>query len=454
MAKQLSKNTELQITELRNEGLDFHVSVKIPSADIDSKIQSEIIKLAKNVKLKGFRQGKVPQKTVEKMYGTSVRQDVLQQEINHVINDITKKNNLDLATDPRIEDFKAEIGQDVEFTLKFERIPEIDMPDFAKITIEKPILQVNDEEVDAAILKLAEMSKTYTKESKGKASKGDQVTLDAIGYSEGAEFAGGKLEAYKLVLGSKSFVDNFEDQLIGTKKNDEVTVNVTFPENYGAANLAGKPAEFKVKILAVHKADDFEINDELAKKFKVDSLEELRKQVMQSLQYESAEPVHTIMKMNLFNQLEQTLKFAVPNSLIEREYQILKSQTDEIKKSDVDLKDKSEQELDNYYNKLSNRRVRIGLMLAEYVKKNNILIEQDDIKNAVMAQARNYPGQEIAIVEYYQKNQKALEGLKGPILEEKSVRHIFEQQVKIKEKTLAKKEFDKYLEKESNKQVI
>jgi trigger factor len=454
MAEKKIYDLDIRTTILKDEGLEFHAKVEIPINIINDKIQKELLNLSSKVKMDGFRAGKVPKNIVQKKYGASVRGDILQHEVSHAIDKIVKDNKLNIATDPKIEEFKAEDGKDVEFKLKFERLPKIEMPDFKKVSVEKPILKIDDKDVSEKLNKLAEFSKDFSKESKSKASKGDQVTIDAIGYVDGEAFEGGKLNSHKLVLGSKSFIDTFEDQLIGTKKGDEVTVKVKFPEKYHAENLAGKPSEFKVKVLTVHKPDETEINDEFAKKFKHESVDKLKEQISSNLKAEFADPINTIMKMSLFDQLEKVLDFEVPTSLVDREYEILKSQAQQLKESDDTLKGKSEEDLDKYYKKLSLRRVRIGLMLAEYVQLKKLTIEQNDIKDAVMAQARNFPGQEMEIIEYYQKNQSALEALKGPILEEKGVKYLFENEIKIKEKEYSRKELEKFLEKENNRDLI
>ena len=454
MSDKKNKDLNSKIEILKDEGLDFHAKVSLAASFIDSKVQTELENISGKVKMPGFRAGKVPKSIVEKKYGASARQDVLQHEINHTIDKIVKDNKLNIATDPKLDDFKAESGKDVEFVVKFERAPKVDLPDFKKISIDKPLLKVGDKDIEERLEKIADAAKEYTKESKAKAAKGDQVTLDAIGYVDGVAFEGGNLKAHKLVLGSKTFIDTFEDQLVGTKKGDEVSVNVTFPENYHAANLAGKPSEFKVKVFAVHKPEAVEINDEFAKKFKFDSVDKLKEQIADSVKFEFADSIKTIMKMSLFDQLEKVLDFEVPASLVEREYNILKSQGEELKASDETLKTKFEKDLDKYYRKLALRRVRIGLMLAEYVKEKNLRIEQNDIRQAIIDQARSFPGQESAVFDYYQKNQQALEALKGPILEEKGVKYIFENEVKIKEKEYSKKDLEKFLDKENNRDLI
>ena len=436
----------MQITELKNEGLDFEVRVVIPADKIFDEIQKELTHLTKKVRIDGFRFGKVPLSIVNKKYGASVKSDVLQHQVKHSIEKVIKDNNLNIATDPKIENFKSEDEKDLEFTLKFELMPKITMPDFKQISLEKPFLKVSDADINDHIERLVEFSKEYTKESKAKAAKGDQVTIDAIGYVDNKAFEGGKLDNYKLVLGSKTFIDTFEDQLIGSKVNDELTVKVTFPDNYQQKDLASKPAEFKVVVKAVHKAEVPKIDDELAKKFNCENVEKLRAQIAKNIESTFDESINTLMKMRLFDQLESTLKFDVPESLVEREYQILKTQIAREEGESLPVKGKKEKDLEEYYKKLSLRRVRIGLMLAEYVKEKALRIEQNDLKDAVMAQARSFPGQEKSVIEFYQKNSNALESLKGSILEEKAVKHIFDNQVNISKKQYNKKDLEEFLE--------
>ncbi|RYE06246.1 MAG: trigger factor [Rickettsiaceae bacterium] len=447
-------NSQIDVTELKNEGLDLHVQVKIPLSVMNEQIESEITKIATTARIKGFRTGKVPLSTVERMYGNSIRNDVLENQVGFAIKQVSEINKIETATKPKIENFQAKPHSDVEFLVKFERIPEIDIPDLTKIAISKPVLKITETEVKERILKIAQFNRTFSKESKAKIAQGDQVTLDAIGYVDGKAFDGGKLQAHKLIIGSKSFIDNFEDQLIGKKKGEEVVVKVMFPAQYHAANLANKAAEFNVTILAIHKADPIEINQEYAEKLRMESVEALEQKVKKDIEAEFTESIHTMMKMELFDQLEAMLDFDVPSSLVEKENQILKLQTEQVRETDLDFKDKSEEEFNSYYNKLSFRRIRIGLLIAKYVKNKNLHIEQEDIQEAVIAQAKNFPGKEMAIIEYYSKHPKALEDLKGPILEEKGVKHMFDHEVKIEEKEFSVKQFEQYLEKENERQIL
>lgn len=436
----------MNIAELKNDKTEFHAKVTIPVNSITGEIDQELKGIAKTAKMDGFRVGKVPTHILKKKYTSSIRADIVRKKINSTIDELIKKNNLNVAMDPAIEDLENEDDKDLAFTLKFELLPEIKLPEFKKIAIEKPVMEVSEKDINEQINRIAEFSKTYEKESKGKAVSSDQLTIDAVGYVDGKAFEGGKLEGHKLVLGRNTFIPGFEDQLIGSKVGDDVKVKVTFPEEYHAKNLAGKPSEFKVQVKAVHKAITPKIDDEFAKKFKCDTLEKLKEQIKENLSASYQEPIHTLIKMNLFDQLENMLKFEVPKSLIEREISILEKETDRF--AELDLNKKSDKEKAKYFEKLAARRVHIGLVLAEYVKQKNLKITEDDVRQAIIAQAKNYPGQEKQVIEFYQKDRQALEALKGPILEEKGVKEIFDNEIIINEKSYSKDKLEELLGKE------
>lgn len=439
----------MKVAELKNDKTEYQAKITIPEKEIAELVNKELAKIAKTAKMDGFRVGKVPVGILKKKYASSIRADVARTKINNAIDETIKKNTLNIALDPIIEDVTNEDGKGLEFTLKFELLPEIKMPDFKRISIEKSKLEVSKKDIDDQIDRLSSFSKSYDEESKTKAKNGDQVTLDAIGYVDGKAFDGGKLDAHKLVLGSNSFIPGFEDQLIGCKKGDDVTVKVDFPKEYHSENLAGKPSEFKVQIIAVHKEKPVKIDDEFAKNFKCDSVDKLKEQISKNIESSYDEPIHTMMKMKLFDKLESMLKFDVPASLLTRETDILKKQTEQMGYEDPSIKDKSDKEKEAYFDKLASRRVKIGLMLAEYVKQHNMQIQEEDIRQAIITQARNYPGQEQQVIEFYQKDRSALESLKGPILEEKAVKAIFTKEVIINEKTYSKDKLEKLLDKET-----
>jgi len=435
------------ISELKKDKTEFHAKVTISVHEISKQIELEIASVAKTAKMDGFRVGKVPSSVLRKKYVPTIRNGIARDKIDAAIKQVVKDNNLNIAFDPAIEDFKNEDNQDLEFVLKFELLPVVTLPDFKKISIEKPVLDVSKKEIDEHLDKILSFSKTYDNETKSKAKSGDQVTIDAIGYVDGEAFDGGKLNAHKLVLGSKSFIPGFEDQLIGSKAGDDVLVKVDFPKDYHSKDLAGKPSEFKVKVLAVHQENVPKIDDEFAKKFKCDNVEQLREQITKDLRSNYDESILILMKMKLFDKLEDLLKFDIPASLLEREKEILRTQSPQLGE-DAEIKNMSDKEKDIYFDELAARRVRIGLMLAEYVKQKSLIITEEDIRQAIIAHAKSYPGQEQMVIEFYKKNKNALENLKGPILETKGVKAIFDNEIIIKEKSYTSEKLEELLENE------
>jgi trigger factor len=444
----------MQFKEIKNEGLDRHFKVTIPAKDIDAKVNKELASIAKTARLDGFRVGKAPAATIQKKYGPSVRADIVSHDVRHAISDIIKKNNLDIAGSPAIEDLKSEAGKDVEFVLQLELMPEITMPDFKKIKITKPVLDIAEKDIEKQLERIAEMQSSFAEVKKAKAVDGDMVVIDFVGSIDGVEFAGGAGKGHELVLGSKSFIPGFEEQLIGAKAGDEIIVKVPFPESYHAKDLAGKNSEFKVTVHMVKRPGKTEINDDLAKKIGFKDLAELKERVVSSIQDSTAENIHTVMKMKLFDQLENSLTFEAPKNMFEREYNSLKAQSDKFAEADETMKDKSPEELDKYYRRVAMRRVKVGLMLSAYVKNNKLKIETDDIKAAILREARNFPGQENAVIEYYSTNKQAVESLTGPVLEEKAVKAIFASEVSMTEKKYSVDALQKFLDEEADADVI
>ncbi|MGC0371610.1 MAG: hypothetical protein DGJ47_000301 [Rickettsiaceae bacterium] len=437
----------MEIKELTNDKTCYHAQVIIPSKKIEQEINAELAKVAKNAKMDGFRPGKVPTNILNKKYLPSIRAEVVKHEMDLAINKVVEDKKLNIAFEPEIEDLQNEDSKDLKFKLKFEIMPEITLPDFKKIEITKPVLTVDAKSVDDYIEKIASNSKDYTKEKK-KAAKDDQVTIDATGYVDGKAFEGGALKDHKLVLGSGAFIPGFEDQLIDSKPGDDVTVKVDFPKDYHSKDLAGKPSEFEVKVIAVHGPVEAKINDDFAKKFNCKDLADMKKQVQETIERTYAEPIKTHMKMELFDKLEKEVNFDSPKTLMEKEIAALESQKEQMS-DDPELKDLDEKGQKEYFTKMASRRVCIGLFLAEYVKNNKLTITEEDVREAILAQARNYPGQEQQVIEFYQKNKNAFDSIKGPILEEKAVKAIFDKEVTIKEKKLSKEQLEKLLNKKS-----
>lgn len=449
------QSSGMKFTEVKNEGLEKHFKVTIPAKNLDGKVQDELQKLTKTVRMPGFRAGKVPLSIVQKKYSDAVRSDAISEEIRGSVDELIKQHNLAIVGTPSVDDLKSEAGKDLEFVVKFEIMPEITMPDFKKIKITKPVVELADKDLKEHLDRLADTQKSFAAAAKTyKAAEGDRVVIDFVGSIDGKEFDGGAAKGHEIVLGSKTFIPGFEDQLIGKKAGDEVLVKVNFPESYHAKDLAGKPSEFKVTLHEVQKPEATKIDDEFAKKVGCKDLEELKKRLSDSLLAGYNDQIHTIMKMDLFDKLESALKFDAPKSMAEREYEALKRQSEQFIASDESMKDKKPEDLDKYYRRVSLRRIKIGMMLAEYVKQKEIKIEQKDVQQAILAEARNFPGQESAVIDYYMKNQKAVESLSGPVMEEKAVRAIFDGEVALTEKKYSVAEIEKFIEVESDRDVL
>jgi len=437
----------MKIIETQAEGLAFQAKVIIPAHLIQQEVEKELNKLSKTVKLKGFRSGKVPTGFIEKKYGASIRQDVIQTQVNQTVKQIIRENNLNISSETKVEFTEPEDKQAIAFTAKFELLPVISLPDFSKISLEKIRFEIQDADIDNEIEKFRKACKEYAEEKKGEIAEGDQAIINGEGYLDGKAFNGGKLENYKLVIGSKTFIDNFEEQLIGYKAGDHVTVHVTFPADYGVRELANKLAEFRVRIAAVYQPMIPICDDKFAHKYGFADLEELRERLSARLKQTLAESTDSIIKIRLFDALEELLTFEAPESLLNKEYQSLKKSLDEASSYD---KENVVEQNEEHYKKLVLRRVRIGLMLSEYAKVKKIQIENSDIKEAIVMMARQFPGREKETIEFYKKNPYAADALKGQILERKTVAHILTHAVHTTEKLYTKQEIEELIEESFN----
>ena len=422
----------MQISEIKDESLEKHLRVVIPGKDVASKVLEELSSIAKTARVPGFRVGKAPVSLLKSKYGAAVFDDTTRKLIEEAVADIVKKREYNVVRSPRIDDVVREEGKNVEFTIIVELVPTFDMPDLSKISIEKPVVDPTDKEVDNGLEELRKRSATHSKVSKGKAANGDMTVIECRGFIDDKEFEGGHVVDHELVLGSKTFIPGFEEQLVGSKAGDKVEVKVTFPEDYHAKELAGKPAIFKTEVKEVRKEQEAKIDKDFAQNYGADSVDALRDIVKKNLAESFAESVSTLLKMRLFDELENMLDFDVADSMIEQELSALKSQSADLMDSE-ELKGKSDKELDNYFRKIALRRVRSGLYLAEYAKKNNIQVEQKDIEAEIYKQARKFPGQEQMVFDFYSKNPQMIQSLNGTIVEEKAVTAILNGVVKLKD---------------------
>ena len=441
----------MKIEKKKDESLEKHFKVTIPAKDLDKEIDAEVVKIAKTIKMPGFRVGKVPVNLVTKKYGEAVRADAVEKKAKDAITKIIDDNKLNPSSQPEIEELKADKGKDLTFTLKLKILPDFDHPDLKKVKLEKPVVKVEKKDVDDYIKRLADGSPDYSKESKTKSVKGDQVEIDFVGSVKGKEFDGGSAKGHKLVLGSNQFIPGFEDQLIGAKAGDKVDVKVTFPKEYHAKDLAGQEALFKTTVHKVFKEERAKIDDKLAKKFGFEDLEAFKKDAEYRLKNSENEQVGELMKLKLFDQLEKLLKFDVPTSMLDAEYESIKKQMGNMGGKE-DKKDSKKDEAD--FKKIALRRVRIGIYIADFAKKNNISVENRDLNQAIMKQTQMFPGNEQAIIEFYTKNRQALEGLKGQFLEEKTVAHILNSAVETKDKEYKLKDLQALIKKEMESEIL
>jgi trigger factor len=439
----------MQITETLAEGLKRQYKVVMPAGDLAQRLDDELVSLQKRANIPGFRPGKVPQQHLRRLYGKSVMADVLQNAVNEVNRKIVDEHGLKLAFEPavnfpqeqeKIDEVMAAKG-DLEYTVALEVLPKIELADHTDIEIQKLVAEVPDADVMAEIERMAEPSRPFSdKGAKAKAETGDRVTVDFVGRIDGVEFEGGKGQDIQVVLGSNSFIPGFEEQLAGMKAGDTRLVKVAFPTNYQAAALAGKDAEFDVTAKAVESAGELKVDDELAKQYGLEGLDKLKDAVRTSISSSFAQMSRQKMKRKLLDALDGKYGFDLPPTLLEQEFgAIWNNVTTEMKaagKSFTD-EDTTEEAARADYLKIAARRVRLGLVLAEIGDKAQVQVTDDEVAQGLVQRARQFPGQEKAVWDYYKKNPQALAEIRAPIFEEKVVDHLLTQ-VKLVEKSVSK----------------
>ena len=422
------KEKIMKVTELKSEGLKREYKVSIPAADVAAKVDEKLAQVAKSVKLPGFRPGKAPLSMIKQKYQASVMGDVLDDMVRTGSEKVIADKKLHPSMMPSIKINSFGEGKDIEFEMNMEVLPEIKLGDITKLSIEKPMAEVPTEEIDKALGYLAKSRHETVKiEEDRAAQKGDVAVIDFVGSVDGVEFKGGKGEGYSLELGSGTFIPGFEDQLVGKKAGEKVDVNVTFPENYHAKDLAGKAAVFAVEVKELRKNKEVKIDDEFAKSLGEKSLDDLKQKISDRIKVDYEGAARLKMKRQILDALDKEYSFEVPENLVDAEYKGILAQYEQAKKYnqlDESEKAKSEDELKQEYKDIAVRRVKLGLVLSEIGKDAKINIEADDINKAIMNEARKYPGQEQIVLDYYLKNKQAVEALKAPIFEEKIIDHI------------------------------
>jgi trigger factor len=439
----------MQVTETLKDGLKRAYTITVTAAELDAKVQEKLLEAQPTVEIKGFRKGKVPLAILKKQFGQRLMGDAMQDAIDGAM-----KSHFDATGDrPALQpDVKMQNGaawkegQDVVVEMTYECLPPIPELDASKITLDRLSVKADDASVSEALENLAKSAQNFVDKKKtAKAALGDQVVIDFTGSVDGVEFEGGAGTDYPLVLGSNSFIPGFEDQLVGVKAGEDVSVNVTFPEAYGAAHLAGKAAVFACKIKAVKGAEAAVIDDELAKKYGAEDLAALKGQIATSLEGEYKGAARAVLKRALLDQLDAMVKFDLPPALVDAEAAQIAHQLWHEENPHVQGHDHGAVETTEEHKVLAERRVRLGLILAEVGRKAEIVVTDAEMTQAVLAQARQYPGQERQYFEFVQKNAQVQQQLRAPIFEDKVVDHIVAG-AKVTDKEVSKEELQKLVE--------
>ena len=438
----------MQVTETLNEGLKRGYNIVVTADELAAKVDEKLVEARPEIEMKGFRKGKVPRALLKKQYGQRLMGEAMQESIDGAMSKHFEDSGDRPAMQPAVkmtnEDWKE--GDDIHVEMSYEALPIIPEVDLKKIKLEKMIAKADEASVEEALANLAETAQDFKDRKKGTKSKdGDQVTIDFLGKVDGEAFEGGAAEDYPLVLGSNSFIPGFEEQLVGVKVDEDVEVKVTFPVEYGAENLAGKDAIFECKIKAVKAPKAAEINDELATKFGAEDLAALKGQISERLEAEYAGAARAVQKRHLLDALDKMVKFDLPPSLVEAEAGQIAHQLWHDENPDVQGHDHPEIEPTDEHNELAERRVRLGLLLAELGQKAEIQVTDAEMTQAMMNQARQYPGQEREFFEFVQKNPQMQQQMRAPLFEDKVVDYVFELAT-VKDKEVSKDDLQKAVE--------
>ncbi|MDZ4364585.1 trigger factor, partial [Brevundimonas sp.] len=426
----------MQVVEKSAEGLSRVIAVTIPVAELNAKLDAKLKEVAPQMKLKGFRPGKVPMSHVKKTFG----RDMMGEIINNTLNETSQKALEDAKVRPAAPaemtltsdmDKVIKGEDDLAYEMALEVMPDFTPVDPATLKLDRPVYEASDADLDEALTELAGQAKSYEdKTGKAvKAAEGDQLTIDFLGKLDGEPFEGGAAEDADLVIGAGRFIPGFEEQLTGTKVGEEKTIQVTFPADYQAAHLAGKLATFDVKVKAIKAEAEAKVDEDFAKRIGLESLDKLKELLRDNLNQQYTRAARFKLKRALLDQLDTSHEFPLPPKMVEAEFSGIWQQVDADKQAGrlaPEDADKSEEDLKAEYRKIAERRVRLGLVLAEIGRANDVGVSDQELNNAIMAEARNYPGQERQVLDFYRQNPNAAAQMRAPIYEEKVCDLIFD----------------------------
>ena len=415
----------MKVEKVLEENLKREFNVTVPAENLESQIQEKLMKISKEANMPGFRPGKVPLDIVRKKHGQEVMGEVLQSVVADTSKKTLEENALKPAMQPDINIKEFEEGKDLVYSMSFEIMPDIPEVDYSAISLNRYIAKIEDQDINSMLEKVAEQRKNFESLQEDRPSKeGDALIIDFKGFINGEAFEGGEAKDFQLELGSGAFIPGFEDQLIGKNKGDEVSVNITFPEDYQKVELAGKETVFEVIVKDVKEAKEAEIDDKFAQEIGFENLVAMKEAVSQQLESDAGEMTRVMLKKDFFDYIDENYDVDLPEKMIEQE---LNSIIQQVKSSqDPEYKDKSDDEIKEEFDDLAKRRVKLGIIISELGARSGIKIQGEDVNKAIVEEAKRYTGQEQQVVEYYQNNAQARESLNGIIMEEKTVDFIFD----------------------------
>ncbi|MCX7346755.1 MAG: trigger factor [Alphaproteobacteria bacterium] len=453
----------MQVTETLSSGLKREYKVVVNAAELDKELNSKLADLSKRANIKGFRPGKVPVPHLKRVYGKSAMAEVVQKAIDDRSKALLEEKKLKPAYQPEVKlpEDEAEVNAvmdgkgDLAFSLSFEVIPDFEVKDHSGLALVKHLVEVTEDHIAETLNRFASQSKSF-EEKQGEAANGDQLTISFVGTIDDTPFEGGTADDVQLELGSNQFIPGFEEQLVGAKAGEERTVRVSFPESYGVAELAGKPAAFAVKVTKVEAPKQAAIDEDFAKKMGFEDLAKLKDTIKERMSQEFGQMTAMKLKRDVLDALDKLYDFELPVKLVEAEFNgIWTALTNEMKRAAKSFADENTTEEDarKEYKAIAERRVRLGLVLGTLGEKEGIQVNEQELQQALMNRMRQFPGQEKQVMDYYRKNPAALVELRGPIFEQKVV-DLIVSRAKVDEKKVGKEDLQKMIEDEQDRPEI
>ncbi len=423
----------MKIEVQNKKGLTTTLNIVIDKKTIQEEMDKRLIELQSEVSLKGFRPGKVPQAVIKSQFGKAIYGEVIDKILRESSNQAIDKQNIKAAGQPKIDLKTFGEGKDLNYTLEINSLPQIDLANFEKYSATEYSIKVSDKTLDEKINEIAKNNKTFSDKNE-KSEKGDLVIFDYSATVDKQKFEGSEGKNTRLVIGQDLFLKGFDEKLLGVKKDQNITINVSMPENYPDKNLANKKAEFICKIINVQKPNDTKVDDDFAKNMGAKDLTDLKNLISKQVSTQYSQALDSITKKEILDQIEKFHKFELPQNLIEQEVHMM---THHLKKEDIEKNKKKNL-------KIAESRIKLGLVLNEYGEKNNLKVSDDDVKGEIQKQIKGMPGQEKMIVDYYQKNPSAAQSLKGALYEEKII-NLFKSKAKIQKKEISIEEAEKII---------